>query len=236
MDFMNAYFDLKMIGIGGVQKMADIGLAPFFFILLSSLIASLFISHLYLRFYSAKGTGSTLHRAFPLLGVAITAIFISLQFSIPLSLGLLGALSIVRFRTPIKDPEEVGFILLVIATSLSCATFNVPFLTILMTVSILGMVIMKFDKKLFRKRASEGIAIIKVPTVYFDSHSEQVMGLIKKNIERSNLDSVLEDGAMCTLTYSFSKLGDQHVSTLRQQLKGISNEISLNLFYNNIES
>ena len=108
--------------------MADIGLLPFFFLLLTSLISSLFISHLYIRFYGSKGTGSTLHRAFPLLGVAITAIFICLQFSIPLSLGLLGALSIVRFRTPIKDPEEVGFILLIIACSITCATFNIPFL------------------------------------------------------------------------------------------------------------
>jgi len=31
---------------------------------------------------------------------------------------LLGALSIVRFRTPIKEPEEIGFIMLVVASAL----------------------------------------------------------------------------------------------------------------------
>ena len=36
-----------------------------------------------------------------------------------MSLGLLGALSIVRFRTPIKEPEEIGFLMVVIATSLA---------------------------------------------------------------------------------------------------------------------
>ena len=36
-------------------------------------------------------------------------IFLIIQTSIPLGLGLLGALSFVRFRTPIKDPPRSGF-------------------------------------------------------------------------------------------------------------------------------
>ena len=34
--------------------------------------------------------------------------------NIALSLGLVGALSIVRFRTPIKDPEELGYLFFLI--------------------------------------------------------------------------------------------------------------------------
>ena len=74
-------------------------------LLLLSAAVSFFISFLYLTFYKDRGTGSQIHRSFPLLGLSITAIFICIQFSLPLSLGLLGALSIVRFRTPIKEPE-----------------------------------------------------------------------------------------------------------------------------------
>lgn len=224
-----------MLSADGIQKMAEIGLIPFFYILLSSLLVSLFISHLYVRFYGVKGTGSTIHRAFPLLGVAITAIFVSLQFSIPLSLGLLGALSIVRFRTPIKDPQEVGFILLVIASSLCCATFNMPFLGLLMLVAIIGLVILKFDKKIFRKTSDEGMLIVKVPaTVYVNGH-QNIFSSVRENLGKVKIDSILEQAEECTLTYTFSNLSEQNAVKLRSDLKGISQDINMNVFYSNVE-
>lgn len=127
-DFLaNIYEALIKAGTSGHQKMENIGLTTFFILLLVSFFASLYISRLYVRFYRPRGTGSLAYRSFPLLGISVTAIFLCVQFSLPLSLGLLGALSIVRFRTPIKEPEEVGFIMLTIAASISCATFNLFF-------------------------------------------------------------------------------------------------------------
>ena len=41
-----------------------------------------------------------------------------IKTSIALSLGLVGALSIVRFRTPIKEPEELAYIFVAIAIGL----------------------------------------------------------------------------------------------------------------------
>lgn len=232
---MEAFYGLKMLSSDGIQKMTEIGLIPFFFILLSSLLVSLFISHLYVRFYGVKGTGSTLHRAFPLLGVSITSIFVSLQFSIPLSLGLLGALSIVRFRTPIKDPQEVGFILLVIACSLSCATFNMPFLGLIMIVSVLGLLILKYDKKIFRKTTDEGMVILKIPNHIYSASHEHVNVSLNENLGRLKVDSILESDNICTLTYTFSDLSHDKALALRLGLKGISEEINMNVFYSNVE-
>lgn len=232
---MNLNYDLKMLTNGGIQKMESFGLMPFFLILLVSLLVSLFISHLYLRFYGTKGTGSTLHRSFPLLGVSITAIFVSLQFSIPLSLGLLGALSIVRFRTPIKDPEEVGFILLVIASSLSCATFNLPFLSILLLIAIIGLIVLNKDKRLFRKSHKEGMLIIKV-----DKNEVQDINLVRKAIEsydsKLTSDCVVEDNLSQTYNYYFSKLQKEEFYSLQDELKNISKSIGVNIYYNNIEN
>jgi hypothetical protein len=228
---MEALFGLKMLSNTGVQKMAEVGLLPFFFMLLISLLSSLFISHLYLKFYGSKGTGSTLHRAFPLLGVAITAIFVSLQFSIPLSLGLLGALSIVRFRTPIKDPEEVGFILLVIASSLTCATFNIPFLMVIFSVAIIGLIILKFDKKFFRKNAEEGMLIIKVATKAYQDSNTKILELVKKQVKSSRTDSIIEEKDMCTLTFSFTKFNDEELLDFTSEIKNIDREIQTNIFY-----
>ena len=148
----------------GSQKMEDIGFVPFLVVMVISLICSMFISLLYVKFYKSRSTGSEVHRAFPLLGISVTAIFICIQFSLPLSLGLLGALSIVRFRTPIKEPEEIGFIMLVIAASICCATFNMFFLGIILIVAVIALLVLRISRGLFKGRLNDGMLIITLPT------------------------------------------------------------------------
>ncbi len=89
-----------------------------------SFLASIVIYLMYQFFYGSRHIGAGVHRTFLIGGPAITALFLGIQTSIPLSLGLLGALSFVRFRTPVKDPAEIGFLLLLIASSIGAATSN----------------------------------------------------------------------------------------------------------------
>ncbi|MEA3253413.1 MAG: DUF4956 domain-containing protein [Chloroflexota bacterium] len=89
-----------------------------------SLLASLAAYGMYQLFYGSRYIGAGVHRTFIIGGPAITTLFLGIQTSIPLSLGLLGALSFVRFRTPVKDPAEIGFLLLLIASSIGAATNN----------------------------------------------------------------------------------------------------------------
>ena len=89
-----------------------------------SFLASILIYLMYQFFYGSRHIGAGVHRTFLIGGPAITTLFIGIQTSIPLSLGLLGALSFVRFRTPVKDPAEIGFLLLLIASSIGAATSN----------------------------------------------------------------------------------------------------------------
>src|SRR4026209_798806 len=121
--------------------MQQLGVVPFLVLLVISLVGSLLASWLYVQFYSSRATGSQAYRAVPLLGLSITAIFVCIQFSLPLSLGLLGALSIVRFRTPIKEPEEIGFIMLVIAASIATASFKLAFVGLLFALALVALLV-----------------------------------------------------------------------------------------------
>ncbi|MBM3302049.1 MAG: DUF4956 domain-containing protein, partial [Deltaproteobacteria bacterium] len=99
-----------------------------------SLLASIITYVLYQSFYGLKHIGAGVHRTFLVGGPAITMIFLVIQTSIPLGIGLLGALSFVRFRTPIKDPAEIGFLLLLIASAIGAATGNLVAVVILFSV------------------------------------------------------------------------------------------------------
>jgi len=112
------------------EAVADVGF---------SLVAAIVIYFTYQMFYGSRYIGAGVHRTFILGGPSITALFLAIQTSIPLSLGLLGALSFVRFRTPVKDPAEIGFLLLLIATSVLAATNNFLVAIILYLIVLLAL-------------------------------------------------------------------------------------------------
>ncbi len=150
--------------LGSLSQGTGPQVSPLAFLMLMaiSLLASLFISYLYVHFYSNRATGSQVHRAFPLLGISITSIFITIQFSLPLSLGLLGALSIVRFRTPIKEPEEIGFIMLVIATSIAVATFKLAFVGVIFVIALAAL-FGQIAARRFMGTQSDGTIVVTLP-------------------------------------------------------------------------
>ena len=102
-----------------------------------SVAASAVVVRIYNRFYLYRELGVQIERSFMLFALTITGIFIGIQFSLPLSLGLLGALSIIRFRVPVKDPEEVAYLMIIIASSILSATFNFILVVVLVAVAYL---------------------------------------------------------------------------------------------------
>jgi len=114
------------------------------FALLVSAAGTVILFVIYEVFYPRKELGSQVHRAFFLIGPSTTALFISIQFSLPLSLGLLGALSFIRFRTPIKDPEEIAYLLCLVAFSIGSATFNYMLVLLLLTLVVTLLLIRRW--------------------------------------------------------------------------------------------
>lgn len=232
MEKMNLKEWLTTLGGLGNQKMADIGLLPFLIIMVVSLLCSLFILFLYLKFYKSRATGSQVHWSFPLLGLSITAIFITIQFSLPLSLGLLGALSIVRFRTPIKEPEEIGFIMLVIASSLCVATFNLFFLGVLLAVAVLALFILRVGHDVFKGNMNDGMFIVTLPEAEYQSKAGNLMALLAEKIPRGRLDSIARSGEESIINYSFTKLDSRTLLDLQDELKKISSSSGTSVYFN----
>ena len=109
----------------------------------ASLVFSVIAYLLYQLFYGSRHIGAGVHRTFLIGGPAVTMLFVVIQTSVPLGLGLLGALSFVRFRTPIKDPAEIGFLLLLIAASIGAATGNLVAVAILFAVVFVTLAVQR---------------------------------------------------------------------------------------------
>lgn len=222
---------LVQLGGFGSKKMEQIGFYPFVVVLILSLLCAMFIAYLYTRFYKSRATGSLVHRTFPLLGISVTAIFICVQFSLPLSLGLLGALSIVRFRTPIKEPEEIGFILLVIAASLCCATFNMLFLGILLAVAVLALLLQKALRSRSPGNAADGTVMVRLPAGRFPAHGAGITKMLSEGLPNGRLDSITENDKESVICYSFAQADSAaavEMKSLEQQVTGSRVDIFFN--------
>jgi hypothetical protein len=166
-------------------------------------------------------------KSFPLLGPSITAVFITIQFSLPLSLGLLGALSIVRFRTPIKEPEEIAFIMLVVAASLCCATLNMLFLVIILATATVALIMtQRFDKS--AKRLSAGLVVVRVSG---GESATAVLAYLDQRITRGSIDSMVEEGEQVVISYSFVAIPESTVPELRQGLHEAAADAEVNLYF-----
>ena len=84
-------------------------------------ISILTLSHLkihYKKYGSTISNREEFSNIFPFILLTTTLVITIVKSSLALSLGLVGALSIVRFRTPIKEPEELSYLFICIAAGL----------------------------------------------------------------------------------------------------------------------
>ncbi len=204
----------------------DVG--AFALALLASLAAALVCIALYRTFYESRGTGSQIYKAFIHLSLAITALFLCIQVSIPLSLGLLGSLSIIRFRTPIKEPEEVGFIMLVIASSIAAATFHFAFMAVLIGLAAAAsFAAAAFRKSLFAKR--DGILAVTLSGAKGDT-MERLEAALREKTKRHSVQSAAEHDGATVVQISFTGLSADVVSLQKAIRAAVPETATVNVF------
>ena len=194
-----------------------LGAAQFLLLLAVSVAAAWVIGLLYVRFFGRRATGSEIHRAFPLLALAVTAIFVCIQFSLPLSLGLLGALSIVRFRTPIKEPEEIGFLMVVIATSLAAATGLLPYLGVVVGVAALALLAQELARPVFRRRGECGLVIATYDEAAYEAAREALFATLG-GAAGGALESLTRQEGAVTVVWRFAGLARAAARALESRL------------------
>jgi len=103
-----------------LNQNVQIELSNFVLSLFCAAVLSFIVHLFYVRFSSTLSNRIEFSKNFVVLGVATCIVIMIVKSSLALSLGLVGALSIVRFRAAIKEPEELVYLFLIIAVGLGC--------------------------------------------------------------------------------------------------------------------
>lgn len=201
----------------------------FFLIVVAALLYGLALSLVYrIYFRQNEPVESSVARSFPLMSAAVSTIFWLIQYSLPLSLGLLGALSFVRFRTPIKRAEDISFILLLIAGALACAVgeFYAP-ISLIVLAALYGIARNRFPRL---QGESQPFAILTFNTTRdVDVHAlEQELKNEAKHVML--VSSNTQDG-MTSVVFNIPRLQPQAHDHIVEALKERDPEGRLDVFY-----
>ena len=110
--------------------------------IISAIFCAFLVKVFYKRYALAMNNRDYFSQIFILLAICTVGVITIVKYSLALSLGLVGALSIVRFRAAIKEPEELVYLFLIIAIGLAFGSNQFAVGYTLTTVSLCSIYIL----------------------------------------------------------------------------------------------
>jgi uncharacterized membrane protein YhiD involved in acid resistance len=128
--------DIKAFLTDNLSGFSPKAIPGFIFSFIICAVLAFILGRMYVKYGNSLSNRKAFSRNFIVLAITTMFIISVVKSSLALSLGLVGALSIVRFRSAIKEPEELTYLFLTIAIGLGCGAG----LTVLTVIAFIGFV------------------------------------------------------------------------------------------------
>ena len=183
----------------------DISFTNLIISLLTSIICAYVIKIIYLKYAKTLNNKENFSDVFILLSITTTIVITVVKFSLALSLGLVGALSIVRFRAAIKEPEELVYLFMIIGIGLASgsAQFEVAFI-LTGAAFIIILISDKFGKK--KITFNSEILNIDIGKNDYDAFNEKLKDVSAKNKIEIELKSLNKQDEKFHIVYIVKNL------------------------------
>ena len=174
-----------------------------------------------------------LARVLIIVGVTTFLIISIVKSSLALSLGLVGALSIVRFRTAIKEPEELGFFFISIAIGLGLGASQL--LPTLAGFIILSLIIVFLNRNKMKGTLTQNI-IIGLPIKDQDKNNllDKISGVIKDNSNQVELKRLNQTKDDLNVNFLINVNDINSLQAISKSLSEIENDINITFIDNMI--
>lgn len=174
---------------------ADLSTAKILTTLVVTFVIALYIFQVYRMVTKSAFYFKSFNVSMAVISMVTAGIILAMQSSIVISLGMVGALSIVRFRTAIKDPMDLLFLFWSIGTGIICGAGLYKIAIILAILVTVGIIILD----MLPVRAGTRLLIVNADTKEAEDAIEaavkELSGSYKlksKNITADGMDLILE--------------------------------------------
>lgn len=191
---------------------------------LSALLGWL-LGKVYVRFGQSLSNRRRMSRNFIPLCLATTLIISIVKSSVALSLGLVGALSIVRFRSAIKEPEELVYLFITVALGLGFGADQTA-------VTVLGFLAIVFMIVLFsgRRKGDTDEALVLSVSAPSRIAVEELAKLLEKHCPKVHLKRFDESAGRSEALFALEVGGFEALSTCKNEVLKSFPQASVSFF------
>ncbi len=181
---------------GNVELVSQVTIYDLCIALASSAVLNFVIAALYTYTHGGYSYSKSFTQTLVLVGVTVTLIMVIIGSDIARAFALVGAMSIVRFRTPVKDPRDLVFVFAGIAVGMACGVQFHVFAVIF--TGVMGILVLGFHFLNFGEISSEGY----------------VLRVRVKQGERDRITEVCEQNCKRVAVVSVSRVGKEDVEEI----------------------
>ena len=187
--------------------------------LVLSFCLGLFIFFVYKKTYAGVMFSQAFGGSLIAMTMITTMVILAVTSNVVLSLGMVGALSIVRFRTAIKEPMDIAFLFWAIAGGIVLAAGMIP-------LAIIGSIIIGVIMIVFCNRKSSQKPFIAVVSCDNGETEKKVADYLKQNADKVSVKSKSAQKGSIELTYEVTlKNNDTDFITKLSEMDGVSSAV-----------
>ena len=203
----------------------QIDFGNFFVAIILSLILSFLVKLTYLKVGRALNDKDYFSDTFIPLAIITTLVITVIKFSLALSLGLVGALSIVRFRAAIKEPEELVYLFFIISIGLANGANQFLLSTISTIIIILFLFLRNYyqSKKVNDFKFNSDSNILSINITDNKKNIEDVIKQLNPQLKYLKLKSANIEKNQSTYVFWYD-LDEKQINNFLNNLKGLSDE------------
>ena len=208
----------------------DISYSNFVIAILVSALLAFIVKLAYIRISRTLNDREYFSDIFVPLAIITTLVITVIKFSLALSLGLVGALSIVRFRAAIKEPEELVYLFFIIGIGLANGA-NQFLVSIICTFFIILILFIKKyydDKKNDQNLSDSSVNVMQIEIANSKEGVEKIIDILKTKTTYLKLKSFRVEKDLSQYVFWFdvnkNKVNDfmQTVENLKTKQENIS--------------
>ena len=187
--------------------------------LVLSFCLGLFIFLVYKKTYAGVMFSQACGGALIAMTMITTMVILAVTSNVVLSLGMVGTLSIVRFRTAIKEPMDIAFLFWAIAGGIVLAAGMIP-------LAIIGSIIIGVIMIVFCNRKSAQKPFIAVVSCDNGETEKKVADYLKENAGKVSVKSKSAQKGSIELTYEVTlKSNDTDFITKLSEMDGVGSAV-----------
>lgn len=183
----------------------------------------------YVKYGYALSNRAAFARNFVLISMTTMLIISVVKSSLALSLGLVGALSIVRFRTAIKEPEELSYLFMAIAIGLGLGA-NQTVITLIAFVII--VVVIWFRRRSEQSNENQNLFLTVSSHNPKKAELSEVVDVLRQHCTAVSLKRFDDSGELLEALFQVELVGYSQLESAKAELQQLGDAVKVTFLDN----